>query len=210
MKLTRKQLQELINESVAQLINEGGYEEAWELIMMPQPEIKNLVKFYFGLENINVKDPIIDEFCKKLGLIIDQIEPSMINWIDLSTIAWDGDNKKWLPMIDKFTKTGMNPKEIFDRVMKIRDAGSNRTRQPGGIDALYKDVLLDEYEPPVLLHTGGKLYAVGGRTRLFAAYSQRKEKIRAIIVKDDDLILAQSLMRHDYETNQKTITKLTY
>ena len=56
MKLTKIQLQNFVNESITKLINEGGYEEAWELIMMPQPEIKRLVKFYFGLENIYLND----------------------------------------------------------------------------------------------------------------------------------------------------------
>ena len=195
MKLTKTQLQRLVHESFARLINESGYEEAWELIMMPQEEIKNLIQVYFGLENIDVQDPAIDEFCEELGLIIDQIEPSVINWIDLTTISWDGDNVKWLPMIDQYIEKGMRSKEIFDRIMKIRDAGSNRKRQPGGINQLYLDVLYDKYEPPVLLHTGGMLYAVGGRTRLFAAYAQRKENIRVIIIKDEDLIHAQSLMR---------------
>jgi len=197
MKITRKQLRKIIHESInsRRLIKESGYEEAWELIMMSQEEIQNLVKSYFGLENIDLNDPEIDEFCQNLGKIIDEMETSTINWFDLKRISWDGDNTKWLPAIDKLTKLGMTPKEIFDLVMEVRDAGSNRERQPGGVNALYNSVLNDEYEPPVLLFTGGKLYAVGGRTRLFAAYAQRKEKIKVIVVRDDDLIRAQSLMK---------------
>ena len=196
MKITRKQLRKIIHESInsRRLIKESGYEEAWELIMMPQEEIQNLVKSYFGLENIDLNDPEIDEFCQTLGKIIDEMETSTINWFDLKRISWDGDNTKWLPAIDKLAKLGMTPKEIFDLVMEVRDAGSNRERQPGGVNALYNSVLNDEYEPPVLLFTGGNLYAVGGRTRLFAAYAQRKEKIKVILVKDDDLIRAQSLI----------------
>jgi len=197
MKITRRQLRKLVHESIngRRLIKESGYEEVWELIMMPQEEIQKLVKSYFGLENIDLNDPEIDEFCKNLGKIIDEMETSTINWFDLKRISWDGDNTRWLPAIDKLTKLGISPKEIFDIVMEVRDAGSNRKRQPGGVNALYNSVLNDEYEPPVLLSFGGKLYAVGGRTRLFAAYAQRKEKIKVIVVRDDDLIRAQDLMK---------------
>ena len=39
------------------------------------------------------------------------------------------------------------------------------------------EFFFDNYESPVLLFSGGKLYAVAGRTRLFAAYAQKKENI---------------------------------
>lgn len=196
MKIMRRDLRKLICESVnkKRLIKESGYEEAWELILMSQEEIKRLVEDHFGLRNIDLNDPAIDEFCRKLGSIIDEMTPSVINWFDLRVIAWDGDNSKWLPIIDYYDDLGLESREIFHLAMEERDAGSNRQRQPGGIDALYDDVLSDEYASPVLLSSGGKMYAVGGRTRLFAAYAQRKEKIRVIIIKEDDLIRAKSLI----------------
>ena len=143
-------------------INESGYDEAWELLGQPVPEIQKFVK-EFGFENN-------DKTAKEIGNIIDKIEPKTlaVNKIPgLKNFANKGDDEKILKAVKQISGKP-DAEQQYVKLMQARDAGENRKRNYDVSD-LIKSVKSGNYEPPVLLELPTGLYVIGGRTRLYAA-----------------------------------------
>ena len=143
-------------------INESGYDEAWELLGQPVPEIQKFVKD-LGFQNDNAT-------AKKVGAIIDNIKDTSLdaNKIpDLKNLANKGNDAKTLEAIKRISGKP-NAEHQYVKLMQARDAGEKRNR---GYDVsdLIKAVKSGNYEPPVLLQLPSDLYVIGGRTRLYAA-----------------------------------------
>ena len=154
-------------------VNESGYEEAWELLGQPVPEIQTFVK-QLGLKND-------DATAKKIGTIIDNIKDTSLtaNKIPgLKNLANKGNDAKILKAIKQISGKP-DAEQQYVKLMQARDAGEKRNR---GYDVgdLIKKVKSGNYEPPVLLQLPSGLYVIGGRTRLYAALAlgiQAKVKI---------------------------------
>ena len=155
-------------------VNESGYEEAWELLGQPVPEIKNFVK-QLGLKND-------DATAKKIGAIIDSIKDSSLpaNRIPgLKNLANKGNDSETLKAIKQISGKP-DAEQQYTKLMQARDAGEKRNRGYNVSD-LIKAVKSGNYEPPVLLQLPSGLYVIGGRTRLYAALALGvKAKVKII------------------------------
>ena len=143
-------------------INESGYDEAWELLGQPVPEIQKFVKD-LGFQND-------DATAKKVGAIIDKIEAETltVNKIPgLKNLANKGNDAETLEAIKQISGKP-DAEQQYVKLMQARDAGEKRNR---GYDVsdLIKSVKSGNYESPVLLQLPSGLYVIGGRTRLYAA-----------------------------------------
>ena len=143
-------------------INESGYDEAWELLGQPVPEIQKFVKD-LGFQND-------DATAKEIGDIIDNVKDTSLaaNKIsNLKNLANKGNDAKTLEAIKRISGKP-NAEQQYVKLMQARDAGEKRNR---GYDVsdLIKSVKSGNYESPVLLQLPSGLYVIGGRTRLYAA-----------------------------------------
>jgi len=144
-------------------INESGYEEAWELLGQPVPEIQKFVKD-LGFQND-------DKTAKKIGSIIDDIEkitPIPADDIPgLKNLANKSNDAETLKAIKQISGEP-NAEQQYVKLMQDRDAGEKRNRGYD-VNSLIKAVKSGNYPPPVLLELPSGLYVIGGRTRLYAA-----------------------------------------
>ena len=144
-------------------INESGYDEAWELLGQPVPEIQKFVKD-LGFQNDDVT-------AKKIGNIIDGIEkitPIPADDIPgLKNLANKSNDPKILKAIKQISGKP-NAEQQYVKLMQDRDAGEKRKRDYN-VDSLIKAVKSGNYPPPILLQLPSGLYVIGGRTRLYAA-----------------------------------------
>ena len=144
-------------------INESGYDEAWELLGQPVPEIQKFVKD-LGFQNN-------DATAKKVGNIIDDIEkitPIPADDIPgLKNLANKSNDPKILKAIKQISGKP-NAEQQYVKLMQDRDAGEKRKRDYN-VDSLIKAVKSGNYPPPILLQLPSGLYVIGGRTRLYAA-----------------------------------------
>jgi len=144
------------------LINESGYDEAWELLGQPVPEIKKFVKD-LGFQND-------DATAKKVGAIIDKIKAETLT-VDkipgLKNLANKGNDAETLEAIKQISRKP-DAEHQYVKLMQARDAGENRKRDYD-VNGLIKAVKSGNYPPPVLLQLPSGLYVIGGRTRLYAA-----------------------------------------
>lgn len=143
-------------------INESGYDEAWELLGQPVPEIQKFVKD-LGFQND-------DATAKKVGTIIDKIEAETLT-VDkipgLKNLANKGNDAETLEAIKQISGKP-DAEQQYVKLMQARDAGEKRKRDYDVSD-LIKSVKSGNYESPVLLQLPSGLYVIGGRTRLYAA-----------------------------------------
>tara|TARA_B100002019_G_scaffold267799_1_gene259132 strand:- start:140 stop:1318 length:1179 start_codon:yes stop_codon:yes gene_type:complete len=143
-------------------INESGYDEAWELLGQPVPEIQKFVKD-LGFQND-------DATAKKVGAIIDNVKDASLaaNKIpNLKNLANKGNDAETLEAIKQISGKP-NAEQQYVKLMQARDAGEKRKRNYDVSD-LIKSVKSGNYESPVLLQLPSGLYVIGGRTRLYAA-----------------------------------------
>ena len=143
-------------------INESGYDEAWELLGQPVPEIQKFVKD-LGFQND-------DATAKKVGAIIDNVKDKSLeaNKIpNLKNLANKGNDAETLKAIKQISGKS-DAEEQYVKLMQARDAGEKRKRDYNVSD-LIKSVKSGNYESPVLLQIPSGLYVIGGRTRLYAA-----------------------------------------
>ena len=142
-------------------INESGYDEAWELLGQPVPEIQKFVKD-LGFQND-------DATAKKVGTIIDKIEAETLT-VDkipgLKNLANKGNDAETLEAIKQISGKP-DAEQQYVKLMQARDAGEKRKRDYDVSD-LIKSVKSGNYESPVLLQLPSGLYVIGGRTRLYA------------------------------------------
>ena len=143
-------------------INESGYDEAWELLGQPVPEIQKFVKD-LGFQND-------DATAKKVGAVIDKIEAETLT-VDkipgLKNLANKGNDAETLEAIKQISGKP-DAEQQYVKLMQARDAGEKRKRDYDVSD-LIKSVKSGNYESPVLLQLPSGLYVIGGRTRLYAA-----------------------------------------
>lgn len=143
-------------------INESGYDEAWELLGQPVPEIQKFAKD-LGFQND-------DATAKKVGTIIDKIEAETLT-VDkipgLKNLANKGNDAETLEAIKQISGKP-DAEQQYVKLMQARDAGEKRKRDYDVSD-LIKSVKSGNYESPVLLQLPSGLYVIGGRTRLYAA-----------------------------------------
>ena len=145
-----------------EFIVESAYEEAWELISQPVPEIQKFVKDLGLLQNKESAEkisPLIDAAVEK------EIPASSIP--KLKNLANKGNDAQTLQSIIKISGQP-NAAEQYAKLMKARDAGENRNRGYD-VSGLINSVKSGNYEAPVLLQLPTGLYVIGGRTRLYAA-----------------------------------------
>ena len=145
-----------------EFIVESAYEEAWELISQPVPEIQKFVKDLGLLQNKESAEkisPLIDAAVEK------EIPASSIP--KLKNLANKGNDPQILQSIVKISGRP-GAAEQYAKLMKARDAGEKRNRGYD-VSGLINSVKSGDYEAPVLLQLPSGLYVIGGRTRLYAA-----------------------------------------
>jgi len=145
-----------------EFIVESAYEEAWELISQPVPEIQKFVKDLGLLQNKESAEkisPLIDAVAEK------EIPASSIP--KLKNLANKGNDAQTLQSIIKISGQP-NAAEQYAKLMKARDAGEKRNRGYD-VSGLINSIKSGNYEAPVLLQLPTGLYVIGGRTRLYAA-----------------------------------------
>ena len=150
------------NNVTEEKIFESAYEEAWELISQPVPEIQTFVKDLGLLQNKESAEkisPLINAVAEK------QIPASSIP--KLKNLANKGNDAQTLQSIIKISGQP-NAAEQYAKLMKARDAGEKRNRGYD-VSGLVNSVKSGNYEAPVLLQLPTGLYVIGGRTRLYAA-----------------------------------------
>jgi hypothetical protein len=150
------------NNVTEEKIVESAYEEAWELISQPVPEIQKFVKDLGLLQNKQSAEkisPLIDAVVEK------EIPASSIP--KLKNLANKGNDAQTLQSIIKISGQP-NAAEQYVKLMKARDAGEKRNRGYD-VSGLVNSIKSGNYEAPVLLQLPTGLYVIGGRTRLYAA-----------------------------------------
>ncbi len=143
-------------------LNESAYEEAWELISQPVPEIQQFVK-QLGL----AQD---DTTAKQIALMIDATPDTQLPAASipkLKNLANKGNDVQTLKAIQQISGRP-DAVQQYAKIMQARDAGEGRQRGYN-VSGLINSVESGNYEAPVLLKLATGTYVIGGRTRLYAA-----------------------------------------
>jgi GNAT superfamily N-acetyltransferase len=146
----------------AGFLNESAYEEAWELISQPVPEIQQFVK-QLGLSQD-------DTTANRIAPMIDATPDTQLPAASipkLKNLANKGNDVQTLKAIQQISGRP-DAAQQYAKIMQSRDAGEGRQR---GYDVsnLINSVKSGNYESPVLLKLATGTYVIGGRTRLYAA-----------------------------------------
>jgi hypothetical protein len=143
-------------------LNESAYEEAWELISQPVPEIQQFVK-QLGL----AQD---DTTAKQIAPMIDATPDTQLPAASipkLKNLANKGNDVQTLKAIEQISGRP-DVAQQYAKIMQSRDAGEGRQRGYD-VSGLINSVKSGNYEAPVLLKLATGTYVIGGRTRLYAA-----------------------------------------
>ena len=184
-----------------EFIVESAYEEAWELISQPVPEIQQFVKELGLLQN--------KESAEKISSLIDAVTEKEIpasSIPKLKNLANKGNDVQTLQSIIKISGQP-NAAEQYAKLMKARDAGEKRNR---GYDVsdLVNSIKLGNYEAPVLLQLPTGLYVIGGRTRLYAALALNvPAKVKIISADTFKQKLDEVPLPPDWDPNQMALRK---
>jgi GNAT superfamily N-acetyltransferase len=144
------------------VLNESAYEEAWELISQPVPEIQQFVK-QLGL----AQD---DTTAKQIAPMIDATPDTQLPAASipkLKNLANKGNDVQTLKAIQQISGRP-DAAQQYAKIMQSRDAGEGRQRGYD-VSGLINSVKSGNYEAPVLLKLATGTYVIGGRTRLYAA-----------------------------------------
>lgn len=176
-----EELYRLVEESF--LSSEKNYYEAWELFHLKNPNVKKLIKNIFKLNYPNSKamdeDPKIDELAHKLGAYIDTLPVIEYSWKKIPSLKEI--DSKWIKIMQSIQDVP-DVKEKYAELMAKRDnEGDERPDGKLTNERLFNDVEQRINDPVVLLKLSKNMYAVGGRTRMFAALAS-KTNIKAIIL----------------------------
>jgi len=145
-----------------EFIVESAYEEAWELISQPVPQIKQFV------QQLGLKQD--DATAKALAPMIDAAPTTTISAASIPTLknlANKPGDAQTLKAIQQI-KGRPDAVQQYAKIMQARDAGENRQRGYN-VSGLINAIKTGNYEEPVLLKLQDGLYVIGGRTRLYAA-----------------------------------------
>ena len=179
----RRSLQLLAEKYEQVLLNEDGYEEAWEMFHLKGSDVQKMNRELFGFnyetpEAMN-KDPKVDMIAKSLGTFIDKLKIQKLPWNKipgLKTMV-----PKWLKAFQSI-QDSPNVEQECVKLMLQRDAEGGP--RPGGKkpnEKIIKDIKEGLGDPVVLLKMPSAFYAVGGRTRMYAALATKTD-VRAIIL----------------------------
>jgi hypothetical protein len=153
----------VVKQGVAEgFLNESAYEEAWELISQPVPEIQQFVK-QLGL----AQD---DTTAKQIAPMIDATPDTQLPAASipkLKNLANKGNDVQTLKAIQQISGRP-DAAQQYAKIMQARDAGEGRQRGYD-VSGLINSVKSGNYEAPVLLKLATGTYVIGGRTRLYAA-----------------------------------------
>jgi len=184
-----------------EFIVESAYEEAWELISQPVPEIQKFVKDLGLLQNKESAEkisPLIDAAAEK------EIPASSIP--RLKNLANKGNDIQTLQSIIKISGQP-NAAEQYAKLMRMRDAGENRIRGYD-VSGLVNSIKSGHYEAPVLLQLPTGLYVIGGRTRLYAALALNvPAKVKIISADTFKQKLDEVPLPPDWDPNQMALRK---
>jgi hypothetical protein len=157
------ELKHCLRQGVAEgFLNESAYEEAWELISQPVPEIQQFVK-QLGL----AQD---DTTAKQIAPMIDATPDTQLPAASipkLKNLANKGNDVQTLKAIQQISGRP-DAAQQYAKIMQARDAGEGRQRGYD-VSGLINSVKSGNYEAPVLLKLATGTYVIGGRTRLYAA-----------------------------------------
>lgn len=147
---------------ITEILKENGYEEAWELISQPVPEIQSFVKQHGWTQD--------DNLAKQIGSVIDRLPSTQIPAASISKLK----NLANKPGEDKILTQIVNISGKPDAAQKYAEIMSARDRAEGrnrgyDVNGLIKSLQSGNYENPVILQLPTGNYVVGGRTRLYAA-----------------------------------------
>jgi hypothetical protein len=176
---------------VNMVLTESNYHEAWELFHLGKDDgnVRKFVKDVLKINNDDPdklnKDPKIDTLAKNLGSYMDTLPVTDFPWNQISNLKTIDQNwvKEMLSIQNK-----PNVEEEYVRLMDRRDKEGGE--RPGGKlenSKLFNLVKSKTAEPVVILKLPTGMYAVGGRTRMFAAVAS-KTNIRAIILTSENLL----------------------
>lgn len=147
---------------ITEILKESGYEEAWELISQPVPEIQSFVKQHGWAQDDNV--------AKQIGSIIDRLPNTQIPAASISKLKnlanKPGEDKILSQIVSISGKPGAAEK--YAEIMSARDRAEGRNRGYD-VNGLVKSLQTGNYESPVILQLPTGNYVIGGRTRLYAA-----------------------------------------
>lgn len=175
--------------SLVNLILEKNYDEAWELFHLKGQDVRELVKNVFKLNyptpEAMDRDPKVDKLAHQLGAYMDRLPVVSFPWNQIP--ALETMDPKWVKQMLQIQNLP-NAEQAYIELMNKRDEeGGPRPGGKKGNDELINDVKNDRAEPVVILKMPSKMYAVGGRTRMFAALALKKN-IRAIILTPENLV----------------------
>ncbi len=165
------------------LLNEKGYDEAWEMFHLKGSDVQQMNKELFGFnyetpEAMN-KDSNVDVLAKRLGVFIDKLPAQKFPWNKITELKTM--DPKWLKAFQSIQESP-NVEQECVKLMSQRDAEGEP--RPGGKktnEEIINDVKHGLGDPVVLLKMPTAFYAVGGRTRMFAALATKTD-IKAVIL----------------------------
>jgi len=165
------------------LLCEKGYDEAWELFHLKGTDVQKMNKELFGFnyktpEEMD-KDTKVDKLAKRLGAFIDKLSVQKFSWKKITELKTM--DSKWLKAFQSIQESPNVEQECI-KLMSQRDAEGEP--RPGGKktnEEILQDVKKGLGDPVVLLKMPAAFYAVGGRTRMFAALATKTD-IKAIVL----------------------------
>ena len=165
------------------LLQEKNYDEAWELFSLKSQEVKDLVKKVFKLNYPSLdamnNDPKVDELAHKLGDYMDSLPVTKYYWSQIPNLKEIDQN--WIKKMQTI-QNAENVEQEYIKLMTQRDKeGGERYGGKLGNNTLFNNVKNGLGDPVVILKTPSASYAVGGRTRMFAALAAKTD-IKAIIL----------------------------
>lgn len=176
-----EELYNLIKESFLSL--EKNYYEAWELFHLKDPAVKKLIKNIFELDYPNPEamdeDPKVDELAHELGAYMDTLPATKYPWEKIPNLKEM--DSKWIKAMQSIQNAPNVKKEYVELMTKRDDEGDERPDGKLANETLFSDVEQGKNDPVVILKLKENAYAVGGRTRMYAALAS-KTNIKAIIL----------------------------
>lgn len=165
------------------LLCEKGYDEAWEMFHLKGTDVQKMNRELFGFkyktpEKMD-KDSKVDVLAKKLGAYIDKLPVQKFSWKKITELKTM--DSKWLKAFQSIQESPNVEQECI-KLMSQRDAEGEP--RPGGKktnEEILNDVKNGLGDPVVLLKMPSTFYAVGGRTRMFAALATKTD-IKAIVL----------------------------
>jgi len=146
---------------------ESSEEEAWELVLSPDANIKKTI------QQARLSDE--EEDIKKITLLIDSTKTTTISPSQIAKLKNFNNKSGEESLINDIIgiSKSQDPRQSHTDYMKKRDEREGRDR---GYDPVqnYDNVVAGSYESPVLIDIDGTLYVVGGRTRLYAGLAANK------------------------------------